>query len=237
VVDAHVGPRKARGARRGEHAREVRALAAVDYVHQPVVAGAHAVAQRGEVRRRVGEPAVAFAHDERRRGAARRRVGQHCAVHVLRGAGAQQRVDDAAAHVAVEALAALLQRHAQAAVHTVKVRARHAAQPPPHGHGLGRAGLNGHHLGARAPLELGLAVEAPLGGLVQCVDGGNVDAIARPAKRVAHLRDEHAELRAPVADVVDAAHGVAAVLERARQRLADDGRPQVAHVHLLGDVG
>lgn len=44
------------------------------------------------------------------------------------------------------------------------------------------------------------------------------------------------ELGAPVADVVDADELVAHELERARQRVADDGGTQVAHVHLLGDV-
>ena len=51
------------------------------------------------------------------------------------------------------------------------------------------------------------------------------------------MRDEHAELRAPVTHVVDADDLVTAELQDARQAVADDGAAQMAHVHVLGDVG
>ena len=41
------------------------------------------------------------------------------------------------------------------------------------------------------------------------------------------------DLGAPVADVVEAADVVAEELEDAAEGVADDGRPQVPHVHLL----
>ena len=48
--------------------------------------------------------------------------------------------------------------------------------------------------------------------------------------------EQHAELGAPVADVVLPDHRVAEELEDARDGVADDGRAQVADVHLLGQV-
>ena len=50
------------------------------------------------------------------------------------------------------------------------------------------------------------------------------------------MGDQHAELRAPVADVVLADDLVALELDHAAERVADDGAAQVSDVHLLGDV-
>ena len=55
-------------------------------------------------------------------------------------------------------------------------------------------------------------------------------------KLVAEVSDEHAELGAPVADVVESEDVVADELEQAADAVADDCRAQVADVHLLGDV-
>ena len=49
---------------------------------------------------------------------------------------------------------------------------------------------------------------------------------------VLEVRDQHAKLRAPVANVIDAHRLVARVFERAGETLSNDGRTQVAHVHL-----
>ena len=49
--------------------------------------------------------------------------------------------------------------------------------------------------------------------------------------------DDHPELRAPVADVIVADDVVAEELGDARERVAEDGRADVADVHRLGDVG
>jgi hypothetical protein len=53
---------------------------------------------------------------------------------------------------------------------------------------------------------------------------------------VEQMLDQHAERRAPVADVALADHLVARELEHARERVADDRRAQMADVHLLRDV-
>jgi hypothetical protein len=49
--------------------------------------------------------------------------------------------------------------------------------------------------------------------------------------------NEHAELGAPVAEVVLPDHVRAEETQHAGERVADDGAPQVPDVHLLGDVG
>ena len=49
--------------------------------------------------------------------------------------------------------------------------------------------------------------------------------------------DEHAELRAPVAHVVEPEHVVSEELHHAAQRVADDRRPQVTLTgHLMGNI-
>ena len=56
---------------------------------------------------------------------------------------------------------------------------------------------------------------------------------------VPHLqvRDEHPKLRAPIPHMVHPQHIVPTELQHPTDCIADDGRPQVPHVHLLGDVG
>ena len=48
---------------------------------------------------------------------------------------------------------------------------------------------------------------------------------------------DHPELRAPIADVVITNHPVANEAERAVERVADDGRADMADVHRLGHIG
>jgi hypothetical protein len=49
--------------------------------------------------------------------------------------------------------------------------------------------------------------------------------------------DHHAELSAPVAQMIIADHGVAAKSQESAEGVADDGRANVAHMHGLGDIG
>jgi len=72
----------------------------------------------------------------------------------------------------------------------------------------------------------------PLVELLGCgqVERGDVDALFED------LLDEHAELPAPVADVVLRDDGVALSTQDAGEAVADDRGPQVADVHLLGDI-
>ena len=50
------------------------------------------------------------------------------------------------------------------------------------------------------------------------------------------MGDEHAELCSPVSDVVEPEDVVAEELDEVGDGVADDGRAEVAHVHLLRDV-
>ena len=52
-------------------------------------------------------------------------------------------------------------------------------------------------------------------------------------KLVLQVRNKHAKLSPPVTDVVDAVHFVPHKLKKTADRLSDDGRSQVAHVHDL----
>jgi hypothetical protein len=58
----------------------------------------------------------------------------------------------------------------------------------------------------------------------------------RPTRPLDQQLDQHPELRAPIADVVLSDHVVTLERERARERVADDGAPQMSDVHLLRDV-
>jgi len=49
--------------------------------------------------------------------------------------------------------------------------------------------------------------------------------------------NQHAELRAPVAQMIDADHIVLQELQQAAYRFANDRGSQVTHMHLLGNVG
>ena len=48
---------------------------------------------------------------------------------------------------------------------------------------------------------------------------------------------QHAELGAPITDVVETLHVVAGERQYVCQGVADDGRPEMADVHLLGNIG
>ena len=54
---------------------------------------------------------------------------------------------------------------------------------------------------------------------------------------VEHVLDEHAERRAPVADVILLRDSMADQFEQSHQRIADDGGAKVPDMHLLGHVG
>ena len=79
--------------------------------------------------------------------------------------------------------------------------------------------------------HLGLAVESDEVGDIQLLLP--VECLWR---HVTQVRDQHAELRAPVAYVVEAQHGVAAQVEDAAEAIADDRRAEMTDMHLLCDV-
>ncbi|MNN18549.1 hypothetical protein D3C81_1317610 [compost metagenome] len=111
---------------------------------------------------------------------------------------------------------------------------RDVVEALPQAQALGVAGLQLDHQGAGAVGELGGVVEALLGGAVELLEVGQ---LALGGGRVLlEVGQQHAELGAPVADVVLADHRVAEELQHAADGVADDGRAQVADVHFLGQV-
>ncbi|MFO0873427.1 MAG: hypothetical protein U0575_05590 [Phycisphaerales bacterium] len=69
-------------------------------------------------------------------------------------------------------------------------------------------------------------------GVVEVVEGEGVEVRAALAKG----EEDHGDRKSPVAKVVLAPDLPAQPLVHARQRVADDRRPKVPHVELLGDV-
>jgi hypothetical protein len=67
--------------------------------------------------------------------------------------------------------------------------------------------------------------------------GNGIRGVGVPIDEVLVAIDDHSELGTPVANVVITDDAVAEEAERTGQRVADDGRADVADVHRLGDVG
>ena len=100
-----------------------------------------------------------------------------------------------------------------------------------------------HQLRARA-VQGGLAEARLFGialgadGLVEALHLGQRIALeARPVQQRLPADEQHAELRAPVAEVIVRDDPVAQQPQNARQRVAQDRRADVADVHRLGHVG
>ncbi len=86
--------------------------------------------------------------------------------------------------------------------------------------------------------ELGIGLETGLGCPVIRLDGfEHVGVRRRRGQRMLAIpTNEHAELRAPVPDVVLSDHVVSEKAEHTGEHVADDRPAQVSDVHLLGDV-
>ena len=199
--------------------------------------------QRGEISRRVSEPAVALAHDHRQRltvlalearseDAQRALIDPRQPVRLeVLGYPGQQRV--------VEALATYVVRgepHSHPVVHRLQVPDRFVHELVPDRDGALVAALELDDPLPGPVGELGIAVE-PGPGLriqhIEILDG--MRGLVVPAL-VQQMLDQHAELRAPVAQVVLADHPVAEELEDPGQSVPDHRRPEVPDVHLLGPV-
>ncbi len=94
-----------------------------------------------------------------------------------------------------------------------------------------------HDAVASPILELLTGIELRPGLLVEAVEIADTElGGCLGLADVEKVLDQHAERRAPVADVVLADHRVADELEQAHKRVADHRGAQVPDVHLLGDV-
>ncbi len=109
----------------------------------------------------------------------------------------------------------------------------------PEGAVLGVAGVQLGGLDPRGLLDGRVAVLDPILGEPiqprQLADG--IGGVGRLVAGVLPAPEDHAELRAPVAEVVVADDPVSDGREDPRQAVADDRRSQMSDVHRLGDVG
>ena len=81
--------------------------------------------------------------------------------------------------------------------------------------------------------NVGIGIEALLRGLIELFEvGQNLGRVAG----LFEVREQHAELRAPVADVVLSDDAVAGLAQHAHHRVADDGAAQMADVHFLREI-
>ena len=92
--------------------------------------------------------------------------------------------------------------------------------------------LQGDNRAARAVREFGVRIKTLSR---RSVEHFKVPKLRRVFLHILEMRDEHAELRAPVSHVILPNHVVAKCLENARHGIPD-GRPQVPHMHFLGEV-
>ena len=232
-----------------EHAGEVAGLAGVGDIDHP--AGAitlrdrrEAVADRGQVGGGVVEAAIALLHDQGQRLAvlAAHPLQKHATGTVIhhQQAGGLEVVDHRLQVGVVEGFAALAEGDLQPVVDLLELAPALVAEQPPGPERQRIAALQLHHLLPGSGLEGLVVVEAGLGLAVEGHQIAQIHCIGRFQGRGRHLLevgDQHAELGAPVAHVVEAQHWVAAKLQHPRQAVADDRGAQVPHVHLLGDVG
>ena len=86
-------------------------------------------------------------------------------------------------------------------------------------------------------LELGLRVESDLRRLVESLKVANRRRDGNIVwEHVLQMPNQHPELSAPISHVVDSGDIVPHKLQQPTDAFADDGGPQMAHVHLLGNV-
>jgi hypothetical protein len=135
------------------------------------------------------------------------------------------------------------QQYAEPGVELVERCLRLGHDRFPSGDGGDVPGLKFHDAGPGAVGEVRVGVEHFAGGPVERVQGG--DCTGAGGKLVVvpgrigvfiEVLDEHAELGAPVAEVVLPDHVCAEEAEDAGQRVADDRRAQMPDVHFLGHV-
>ena len=206
---------------------------------------AGAVAHGGQVGRRVAVAAVGLAHDERERLtlAVLEALGEHaqCPVVLHQQALLVELGDDDGQQRVVEALPDDVvggEEDAEQLVDLAGVAHGLVDEDAPEVQRLVVAGLEQHDAVAAALGEGGVAVELPAGRGVELVEVAHAEGlgVGRPV-HVEQVLNEHAERRAPVADVVLAPHVVTEEPEHAGQGVPDERAAQVADVHLLGHVG
>ncbi|MNO93814.1 hypothetical protein D3C76_854200 [compost metagenome] len=228
-------------ARHGEHLLEVQGLTLVDEVQRTIgLELAAAVAHGRQVGGGVEVAAVSLDDDHRQRVAVGvlELVEEHAlgAVALDQHACGLQVVDHVDQVVVVGAFAHHVghgQFDVEQFVDLLAVGQRDVLELGPQGQAIGVAGLQLDHQATGAVGELFGFVEALLGGAVEVLQVRQLVAGDRVFLQVSH---QHAELGAPVADVVLTDHFVTEEFQYAGYAVANDGRAQVADVHLFGQV-
>ena len=103
----------------------------------------------------------------------------------------------------------------------------------PQGQAVGIATLQCHHGLAGAFGKCRVGVETLFGFAIETLD---VCQFVMYIAGIGEMGQQHAELRAPVTDVVLPHHPFAQVFQHPHHRIADDGAAQVPDMHLLGQV-
>ncbi len=233
---------------------EVQRLADVHDVQKGVRAEVlDAVADRGEVGGGIAVAAVGLL-DDQRDGVAVRALhiveeDAQCALGAHRDAGLLQQPAGLLQHGVVAGLAddvGVADVHVELVEDRVEVDLRLVDEPLPHGQRLLVARLEVDDPAPGPLLELLVGVEQGARGLVEPVEvgrgllAGDLGALAalvvQLVRVLGQILDEHAELGAPVADVVAPDHLLAGELQDLDHRRTDHRGPQMTDVHLLGDV-
>ncbi len=140
--------------------------------------------------------------------------------------------------VAEEALAVdRVEPHAEAVVEGLVGAQRQLHDPAPQLAGLGIAPFEAQRPVARLPVEGRILRDQPVVPGVELLQRGQRRlAVAGRAALAPDRRDQHAEVLAPVADMAVPHDAVAERGGDVGERLADDGRADVADVHTPGHV-
>ena len=227
--------------RRREKLAEVEPLAAVGHIDDAVgPKGLDAVFDRRQVGRGVQKRAILLPDQKRRVG----QVGvveedAHRAVADTGDSPLAQVAYHAGQHGVVETLAQpVVEIDAEAGVQPLERPTRHLHELGPQRGIVRVALLEFRQFPAGALGHAGVGLRARLRCPVDALHLGQ--RVARVRGRVARLAgadDQQAELRSPIAQVVVGHDRMAEKTQHARQRVAQNGGPDVADVHGFGDVG
>jgi len=149
-----------------------------------------------------------------------------------------QIIGDLAEHLVVGGLPRHVlvgEQHIHPLVGAVEPGQRDLDQALPRGPGLRIARLQLHDPLAGAFGERLVLIEMGVGAPVERFGAGQIEGV-QIEHLVGDLLDQHAELASPVTDVVLGEHSVSLGAQHPVETVADDGRPQVTDVHLLGHV-
>ena len=199
-----------------------------------------AVAHGRQVSGRIQITATGFLHDHGQRGAFSGfeffKEYALSAIALDQQPGFLQVGDDIGQVVVVGAFAHHVLRRqfdVQAFVHFLTVRQRDVLEAGPQLQAFRIARLQLDHQATRALGEVFGFVETAFGGAVEVFQ---VRQLVAGGRGFLQVGQQHAELSTPVADVVLTNDGVTEELENTGHAVANDGRTQVADVHLFGQV-